>query len=137
MYGEFAYSYRFGMERRQTGSARRATKRPRSIVSSSRGPSEDKAMLTITASSYQHYAPIHQKVSAIVFTHAVGLMPLAEQLSVRETVRTLSALDEEGDSCDEHDFGEFEVGGEWYCWKIDLDDPTLERSSEDAPEPDD
>ena len=93
-------------------------------------------MFTITTPGDGLHAPIRQKVSAIVFTHAVALMPLAEQLSVRETVKTLNALDEEGDSCDEHDFGEFEVGGEWYCWKIDLDDPALEPASEDAPEPD-
>ncbi len=93
-------------------------------------------MVTITAPCDRLHAQIHQKVSAIVFTHAVALMPLAEQLSVRETAKTLNALDEEGDSHDEHDFGEFEVGGEWYCWKIDLDDPALEPTSEDAPEPD-
>lgn len=94
-------------------------------------------MFTITTSSDERHVPIHRKVSAIVFTHAVALMPLAEQLSLRETVKILNALDEEGDSRDEHDFGEFEVGGEWYCWKIDLDDPAMERASEDAPEPDD
>ncbi len=42
-------------------------------------------MFTTTAPSDRLHAPIHQKVSAIVFTHAVALMPLAEQLSVRET----------------------------------------------------
>ena len=93
-------------------------------------------MFTITSPSDRLHAPIHQRVSAIVFTHAVALMPLAEQLSVRETAETLNALDDEGDSCDEHDFGEFEVGGEWYCWKIDLDDPALELASEDSPGPD-
>ena len=93
-------------------------------------------MFTTTAPSDRLDAPIHQKVSAIVFTHAVALMPLAEQLSVRETVKALNELEEEGELHDEHDFGEFEVGGEWYCWKIDLDDPGLEPASEDAPEPD-
>ena len=92
-------------------------------------------MATINGPGDQLHAPIHQRVSAIMFTHAVALMPLAEQLSVRETVKTLNALDEEGDSCGERDFGEFEVDGEWYCWKIDLDDPALELASEDAREP--
>lgn len=49
-------------------------------------------MFTTTAPSDRLDAPIHQKVSAIVFTHAVALMPLAEQLSVRETVKALNGL---------------------------------------------
>jgi len=93
-------------------------------------------MSTITEPSDRLHAPIHQGVRVVVFTHAVASMPLAEQLSVRETVKTLNAFDQKRDPCDEHDFGEFEVGGEWYCWKIGLDDPTLELASEDAPEPD-
>jgi hypothetical protein len=93
-------------------------------------------MFTITTPSDRLHAPIRQKASAILFTHAVASMPLAEQLSVRETAETLNGLDEEDDRCDEHDFGEFEVGGEWYCWKIDLDDPALELASDGAPEPD-
>ena len=44
-------------------------------------------------------------------------MPLAEQLSVRETVKALNGLEEEGDLHDEHDFGEFEAGGDGIAGK--------------------
>jgi hypothetical protein len=62
---------------------------------------------------------LDQRLGAIMLSHAVAATHLAVQMSVREAVKTFSAFTPENDPNGEHDFGEFEVGEERFCWKID------------------
>ena len=66
---------------------------------------------------------------------AVATTHFAVQMSVMEAVKTFSAFTQDNDPRGEHDFGEFEVGGERYCWKIDCCDPVLEFELEGPADP--
>ena len=67
-----------------------------------------------------------RRLGAVILTDAVAEMHLAAQMSVIEGVKTFDVFTPANDPRGEHDFGEFEVEGERYCWKIDYCAPNLE-----------
>jgi hypothetical protein len=92
-------------------------------------------MSKITELNDQLRTTLDQRLGAIMLTHAVASTHLAVQMSMREAVKNFNAFNQDNDPRGEHDFGEFEVGGERYCWKIDCCDPVLEFESEDPADP--
>jgi hypothetical protein len=73
---------------------------------------------------------LDQRFGAVILSYAVASTGLAVQMSVREAVKTYSDFTPENDPNGEHDFGEFQVGDERYCWKIDCRESA---KSSDAP----
>jgi hypothetical protein len=90
-------------------------------------------MSRIASLNDQLRSSLDQRFGAIFLSHAVASTGLAVQMSVREAVKTYSAFTPENDPNGEHDFGEFEVGDERYCWKIDCRDSAPEQKPAGSP----
>ena len=68
----------------------------------------------------------------VLITSGVASLPLSQQITLMNLVRTFDDFGEDNDPYGEHDFGKIEFNGEAYFWKIDYDyqglspDPTDE-----------
>jgi hypothetical protein len=71
----------------------------------------------------------------VVMTRGVAALPEAELARVLERVRTFDEFTKDNDPHGEHDFGNFEVGGVTYFFKVDYYAPDMEGGSEDPADP--
>ena len=71
----------------------------------------------------------------VVQTAGISSLPPADQSAIREKVETFDAFSSDNDPHGERDFGAFEHNGERIFWKIDYDDATLTKGSEDPSDP--
>jgi hypothetical protein len=71
----------------------------------------------------------------VIYTAAVNALPPAEQHRVREAVQYFDAFTANSDPHGEHDFGEFEIEGKRFFWKIDYYDPEMNFGSQDPTDP--
>jgi hypothetical protein len=71
----------------------------------------------------------------VVMTRGVATLPEAELAQVLERVRTFDEFTKDNDPHGEHDFGNFEVGGVTYFFKVDYYAPDMEGGSEDPADP--
>ena len=71
----------------------------------------------------------------VVMTRGVAVLPEAELAQVLERVRAFDEFTNDNDPHGEHDFGNFEVGGVTYFFKVDYYAPDMERGSEDPADP--
>ena len=94
------------------------------------------AMSKITELNDHFRITLDQRLGTVMFTDAVATRHFTVQMSVMEAVKTFNAFTQDNDPRGEHDFGEFEVGGERYCWKIDYCDSALHFCSEEPADPD-
>ena len=69
-------------------------------------------------------------------TQGVAALPEGELAEVLERVRTFDEFTKDNDPHGEHDFGNFEVGGVTYFFKVDYYTPDMEGGSEDPADPD-
>jgi Protein of unknown function (DUF3768) len=66
----------------------------------------------------------------IVMTAGVSELPLDVKAKVLLMVKAFNAFGEDNDPHGEHDFGNFEVAGETFFWKIDLyEEPDVKDSN--------
>ena len=93
------------------------------------------AMSKITELNDHFRITLDQRLGTVMLTDAVTTRHFTVQMSVMEAVKTFNAFTQDNDPRGEHDFGEFEVGGERYCWKIDYCDPALHFCSEEPADP--
>jgi hypothetical protein len=71
----------------------------------------------------------------VVMTPGVAELPADEKARVLLTVQGFAAFDAENDPHGEHDFGNFELAGETYFFKVDYYSPDLKGGSEDPADP--
>ena len=71
----------------------------------------------------------------VVMTQGVAELSADEKARVLLTVQGFTAFDAENDPHGEHDFGNFELAGETYFFKVDYYSPDLEGGSEDPADP--
>ena len=71
----------------------------------------------------------------VLITAGVRTLPLEVNAAVLQAVQTFDAFAPENDPHGEHDFGNFEVAGEKFFWKIDYYDANLEFGSPDPADP--
>ena len=57
----------------------------------------------------------------VLMTSGVASLPLPQQITLMNLVRTFDDFGEDNDPYGEHDFGKIEFNGEAYFWKIDYD----------------
>ena len=58
-------------------------------------------------------------------TSGVASLPLPQQITLMNLVRTFDDFGEDNDPFGEHDFGKIDFNGEAYFWKIDYYDSDL------------
>ena len=75
------------------------------------------------------------KLGKIVLTSGVDSLPSDVRAMVIRKVATFVAFTGDNDPYGEHDFGNFEVAGQKFFFKIDYYDPNLEIGSEDPADP--
>jgi hypothetical protein len=75
------------------------------------------------------------KLGRVVLTAGVDSLPSDMKAMVIRTTATFDAFTPDNDPQGEHDFGNFEVGGQKFYFKIDYYDPNLEFGSEDPADP--
>jgi hypothetical protein len=71
----------------------------------------------------------------VVMTQGVASLPEDTVATVLERVRYFDEFTPDNDSHGEHDFGNFEVGGVSYFFKIDYYAPDMNGGSEDPADP--
>ena len=71
----------------------------------------------------------------VVMTQGVNALPLDTQARVLLAVRSFTNFTKDNDPHGEHDFGNFEVEGEKYFFKLDYYSPDLESGSEEPEDP--
>jgi uncharacterized protein DUF3768 len=71
----------------------------------------------------------------VVMTAGVDALPSDVKAMVIRNVATFSDFTPENDPHGEHDFGNFEVAGHKFFWKIDYYDVAMEFGSEDPTDP--
>lgn len=64
-------------------------------------------------------------------TSGVSELPLSEQITLMNLVRTFDEFNKNNDPYGEHDFGKIDFNGEPYFWKIDCYDVDFEGLSPD------
>ena len=75
------------------------------------------------------------KLGQTVLTSGVNSLPSdVRSIAIRKTV-IFDAFTPENDPRGEHDFGNFELAGRRFFFKIDYYDPSLESGSEDPADP--
>jgi hypothetical protein len=68
-------------------------------------------------------------------TSGIAAIPTPEQAMVIAAVCGFKDFNADNDPHGEHDFGNFELGGERFFWKIDYYDKEMEGGSEDPSDP--
>jgi hypothetical protein len=71
----------------------------------------------------------------VVMTQGVAELPIVEKARVLLTVQGFADFDAANDPHGEHDFGNFELAGETYFFKVDYYSPDLKGGSEDPADP--
>jgi hypothetical protein len=71
----------------------------------------------------------------VVMTSGVSALPVEVRVAVLAAVRTYNAFTADNDPHGEHDFGNFEIVGDKFLWKIDYYDAAMEAGSEDPADP--
>jgi hypothetical protein len=71
----------------------------------------------------------------VVMTQGVASIQRQIRAQALQAVRSFSAFGEDNDPHGEHDFGNFEIDGKKFYFKIDYYDPQLEFGSEDPSDP--
>jgi hypothetical protein len=71
----------------------------------------------------------------IVMTQGVAELPLDLKARIILTVQSFTDFNAENDPHGEHDFGNFELAGETYFFKVDYYSPDLNSGSEDPADP--
>jgi len=71
----------------------------------------------------------------IVITEGVDALNSEIKAKVLQQVRNYDRFDRDNDPHGEHDFGNFEIVGERFFFKIDYYNPAMEGGSEDPAEP--
>jgi Protein of unknown function (DUF3768) len=71
----------------------------------------------------------------VLVTAGVRSLPLDANARVLLAVQSFSNFSKDNDPHREHDFGNFEIEGETYFWKIDYYDPEVRFGSEDPADP--
>ena len=61
----------------------------------------------------------------VLITQGVASLPLSQQITLMNLVRTFDDFGEDNDPYGEHDFGKIDFNGESYFWKIDYDYQSL------------
>ena len=67
----------------------------------------------------------------VLMTSGVSELPLSEQITLMNLVRTFDEFNKNNDPYGEHDFGKIDFNGEPYFWKIDYYDVAFEGLSPD------
>jgi hypothetical protein len=75
------------------------------------------------------------KLGRVVLTAGVSSLPSDLRLGIEHLVATFNAFTPDNDPHGEHDFGNFELAGQKFYFKIDYYDPGLEFGSEDPADP--
>jgi hypothetical protein len=71
----------------------------------------------------------------VVMTRGVAELPLGDKARVVLAVQTFADFNTDNDPHGEHDFGNFELAGENYFFKVDYYSPDLKGGSEDPADP--
>jgi hypothetical protein len=71
----------------------------------------------------------------VVMTAGVDALPIDTKARVLLAVQSFSDFTKDNDPHGEHDFGEIELGGERYFFKLDYYSPDLAAGSEDPADP--
>jgi Protein of unknown function (DUF3768) len=71
----------------------------------------------------------------VVMSAGVADVPLGTRAQVMLKVQNFADFNDDNDPYGEHDFGNFEVAGETFFWKIDYYDSLVEFGSEDPADP--
>lgn len=71
----------------------------------------------------------------VVTTEGVDALNATLKAAVLRQVRNFDRFDHGNDPREEHDFGNFEIAGERFFFKIDYYDPEMEGGSEDPADP--
>ena len=71
----------------------------------------------------------------VLMTAGVDALPSDVKAMVVRRVATFSAFTADNDPYGEHDFGNFELAGRKFFWKIDTYDAAMEFGSEDPADP--
>jgi Protein of unknown function (DUF3768) len=71
----------------------------------------------------------------VVMTQGVNALPIDTKARVLLAVQSFSNFTKENDPHSEHDFGNFEIEGETYCFKIDYYTLDMDGGSEDSADP--
>jgi hypothetical protein len=75
------------------------------------------------------------KLGQVMLTTGVNSLPSdVRAMAIRKTA-TFDAFTPDNDPHGEHDFGNFELAGRRFFFKIDYYDPTMEAGSEDPADP--
>ena len=61
----------------------------------------------------------------VLITSGVASLPLSQQITLMNLVRTFDDFGEDNDPYGEHDFGQIELEGISYFWKVDYYDSDL------------
>lgn len=72
---------------------------------------------------------------SVVVTAGVDALPSNVNERVIHRVTTFDSFTEDNDPRGEHDFGNFEIDGRKFFWKIDYYDAAMEFGSEDPADP--
>ena len=67
----------------------------------------------------------------VLMTSGVSALPLPQQITLMNLVRTLDTFNDDNDPYGEHDFGKIDFDEETYFWKIDYYDVDFECLSPD------
>ena len=71
----------------------------------------------------------------VVMTAGVDALPAEAKAQVLSKVRSFADFNSDNDPHREHDFGNFELAGETYFFKVDYYSPDMQGGSEDAADP--
>jgi hypothetical protein len=71
----------------------------------------------------------------VVMTQSVSELQIDEKARIILAVQSFTDFDAENDPHGEHDFGNFELAGENYFFKVDYYSPDLKGGSEDPADP--
>lgn len=72
---------------------------------------------------------------SVVMTGGINSLPRSDKAEAIRAVKSFTAFNGDNDPYQEHDFGEFSVGGQKLFWKIDYYDPGFQAGSEDPGDP--
>jgi hypothetical protein len=71
----------------------------------------------------------------VVMSAGVADLPIVVKSRVFIEVQRFAGFTADNDPFGEHDFGSFELGGNWFFWKIDYQDHDMIGGSEDPADP--
>jgi hypothetical protein len=71
----------------------------------------------------------------VVMTQGVAELPIDEKARILLAVQGFADFDSGNDPHGEHDFGNFQLAGETYFFKVDYYSPDLQGGSEDPADP--